>query len=158
QGTYTVVWKTTSAVDGHTTGGSFAFGVGMTPLTGEAAAQSTVTFTPPSPLEVAVKWLLYLSVTLFLGPPVLGLCIWPPAIATAWGGKEQDEGLTDGVNTRLDIVTHVALVALVVTTVMGVFIQVAKATERSLIGVLNADIVRGYLAETRTGNIWILRL
>src|SRR5213078_466307 len=30
-GTYTVTWRTTSAADGHTTAGSFAFGVGQAP-------------------------------------------------------------------------------------------------------------------------------
>lgn len=158
QGIYTVVWKTTSAVDGHTTGGSFAFGVGMTPPTGTTAAPSTVTFTPPSPLEVTVKWLLYLSLSLFLGTLVHGIFIWTPAIASAWVRHERDEALTDAVNARLGVVTHVALVALVVSTVMGVFIQVAKVTARSLIGVLNADIVRGYLVGTRTGGIWLVRL
>jgi methionine-rich copper-binding protein CopC len=31
RGVYTVDWRTTSAVDGHTTVGSFSFGVGETP-------------------------------------------------------------------------------------------------------------------------------
>src|SRR4051794_5376778 len=31
-GTYTVTWRTTSAADGHTTAGSFAFGVGQPPV------------------------------------------------------------------------------------------------------------------------------
>src|SRR5262249_12493771 len=30
-GTYTVTWRTTSSADGHTTAGSFAFGVGQPP-------------------------------------------------------------------------------------------------------------------------------
>ena len=39
QGIYTVVWKTTSAVDGHTTGGSFAFAVGAASLAGRGDAE-----------------------------------------------------------------------------------------------------------------------
>ena len=62
QGVYTVVWKTVSALDGHNTGGSFAFVVGTAaPRGAPAVAQSTVTFSSPKPLEVVAKWLSYLS-------------------------------------------------------------------------------------------------
>src|SRR6266516_4805224 len=39
-GVYTVNWRTVSKVDGHVTGGSFAFGIGVLPPAGASAAQA----------------------------------------------------------------------------------------------------------------------
>ncbi len=64
QGAYTVSWRTVSRVDGHVTGGAFAFGVGVTP---SAAQQPSVTSPPPSPLGVAARWGLYAGLSGLLG-------------------------------------------------------------------------------------------
>ncbi len=64
QGVYTVSWRTVSRVDGHVTGGAFAFGVGVTP---SAAQEATATTPPPSPLSVAAKWGLYAGLAGLLG-------------------------------------------------------------------------------------------
>src|SRR5205823_5103234 len=53
-GVYTVSWRTVSKVDGHVTGGSFAFGVGVQP--GAITQTQSSTSTSPSPLAVAGKW------------------------------------------------------------------------------------------------------
>ncbi len=158
QGIYTVVWKTTSAVDGHTTGGSFAFAVGTASITGSAATQNTVTFSGPTPLEVVTKWLAYLSVSAFLGIIVFGLFIWTPAIAGMRTRAEADETVAEPVNKRLGILAAIALIVLTVTTALGALAQVAKATGRSLVGALDIGVLHGYLLDTHTGSIWCLRL
>lgn len=158
QGIYTVVWKTTSAVDGHTTGGSFAFAVGAASITGSAATQSTVTFSGPTPFEVATKWLTYLSLSIFLGVIVLGLFIWTPAIVGTAIDTEVGESVAESVNTRLGILAEGALIVLTLATALGALAQVAKATGRSLVGALDIGVLHGYLLETRTGSIWCLRL
>ena len=67
KGVYTVTWRTTSAVDGHTTAGSFSFGVGVTPP-GRAADAKSDTQTPrPTVGGVAGRWLLYLGAALLVG-------------------------------------------------------------------------------------------
>lgn len=158
QGIYTVVWKTTSAVDGHTTGGSFAFAVGAASITGSAATQSTVTFAGPTPLEVVTKWLAYLGASVFLGAMALGLFIWTPAIAVTATDGDADDALAERVNKRLAVIADSALFVLAGATALGALAQVAKATGRSLVGALNIDLLHGYLLETRTGSIWCLRL
>lgn len=158
QGIYTVVWKTTSAVDGHTTGGSFAFAVGAASITGGAATQSTVTFSGPTPFEVATKWLTYLSVSVFLGCIVLGLFTWTPAIMAAGQDTDAGEAVIESVNTRLGILAEGALIVLTAATALGALAQVAKATGLSLGGALSISALHGYLLETRTGSIWCLRL
>lgn len=74
-GVYTVTWRTVSRVDGHVTGGAFAFGVGAAP----AAAPGPTTTSPfPSPLAIASRWGLYLGLSGLVG---LGW-VWAAALET----------------------------------------------------------------------------
>jgi copper transport protein len=78
KGTYTVSWRTVSAVDGHPTAGTFAFGVGvgaptLPPAQAVAAARGTP---PPSPLAVAGRWAYYWGLTLLLGAAATGLLVF----------------------------------------------------------------------------------
>ncbi len=59
KGIYTVAWRVVSRVDGHATGGAFAFGVGVSPADQPRANVSTPVTPPISPAEVAGRWLLY---------------------------------------------------------------------------------------------------
>jgi copper transport protein len=68
EGVYTVTWRVVSRVDGHTTAGAFAFGVGVEP--GEAAVGPGVRVPrspPPSPFEIAGRWLLFVGLGLLVG-------------------------------------------------------------------------------------------
>jgi copper transport protein len=68
EGVYTVTWRVVSRVDGHTTAGAFAFGVGVEP--GEAAVRASVRgheSPPPSPWEIAGRWLLFVGAGLLVG-------------------------------------------------------------------------------------------
>ncbi len=64
RGTYTVSWRTVSQVDGHVTGGAFAFGVGIAPAPTE---QPQVTAPPPSPAAVAARWAMYVGLCGLMG-------------------------------------------------------------------------------------------
>jgi copper transport protein len=77
-GTYTVSWRTISAVDGHPTAGTFAFGVGaggpvLPPALAVAAARATP---PPAPLAVAGRWAYYWGLVLLLGASASGLLVF----------------------------------------------------------------------------------
>ncbi|TMI76794.1 MAG: copper resistance protein CopC, partial [Bacillati bacterium ANGP1] len=73
QGTYTVSWRTVSQVDGHVTGGAFAFGIGVAP---PPAQQSQVTAPPPSPGAVASRWAMYVGLSGLFG----GAWLWTLAL------------------------------------------------------------------------------
>ena len=64
-GGYVVAWTTTSAVDGHTTKGSFAFVVGNGPLPTPPPVPEAAP--PPSALEIAGRALSYAGIALGLG-------------------------------------------------------------------------------------------
>ncbi len=76
QGTYTVTWRTTSALDGHTTIGSVAFGVGVPGVaTGAEGAQAEMRTPSPTVASVAGRWLFYVGVVLMLGAAVVGVVV-----------------------------------------------------------------------------------
>lgn len=71
-GVYTVSWRTVSEVDGHLAGGTFAFGVGVTPtgaVTGTFATKSR----SPSLSSVVSRWLLYVGLMGMVGAVFLGV-------------------------------------------------------------------------------------
>lgn len=72
RGVYTVAWRVVSKVDGHATGGAFAFGVGVDP-TDAVLADVPLEETPsPSPFEIGGRWLLYVGLGLLLGVAWVG--------------------------------------------------------------------------------------
>ncbi|MEX2586528.1 MAG: copper resistance protein CopC [Actinomycetota bacterium] len=74
-GTYTVSWRTVSKVDGHTSAGGFAFGVGEAP---DPSAQVTVEdkagADPPGSIS---RWVLYLGLSAMLGAAWIALFAVP---------------------------------------------------------------------------------
>lgn len=84
-GVYTVTWRTTSSVDGHSTGGSFSFGVGVAPT--KAAATTGAPRTPrPSPLAVLGRWVFYAGLVTLVGAGSTTLFVTrrPPAAPRWW--------------------------------------------------------------------------
>ena len=87
KGVYTVTWRTTSSVDGHTTAGSFSFGVGVTPSPSASQQGVSRPHTPsPTPAAVLGRWCLYTGLALLFGAAIVGLflarSVWPrPAVA-----------------------------------------------------------------------------
>ncbi|HET7263152.1 MAG TPA: CopD family protein [bacterium] len=63
-GVYTVSWRTVSRVDGHTTGGTFAFGVGVSAA---AAVLPASAGSPPSAASIVSRWAFYLGLSGIMG-------------------------------------------------------------------------------------------
>lgn len=66
-GTYVVVWRTLSVVDGHVIRGSFAFGVGEPVAADVAVAVASI---ESSPAAVVSRWLLFVGVAVLIGGPL----------------------------------------------------------------------------------------
>jgi copper transport protein len=77
-GTYTVAWRTVSRDDGHVSGGSFAFGVGVAApaADNQGASVPEASTPPPSPLATAGQWLLYCGLALLVGAAASGLVVY----------------------------------------------------------------------------------
>ena len=75
-GIYTVTWRTTSTADGHSTGGSFAFGVGVSPAGSSPPAGAVIPATPKlSPEAVAGRWLLYAGLAVLLATATMRFAV-----------------------------------------------------------------------------------
>ena len=69
-GTYVVVWRTLSVVDGHVIRGSFAFGVGEPVAADVAVAVASI---ESSPAAAVARWLLFMGVAMLIGAPLQAL-------------------------------------------------------------------------------------
>ena len=74
-GTYLVSWQVLSAVDGHTTNGTYSFGVGVTSL--GVTTGATDTNVRIAPLSIGARWGTLLGVALLLGLYAFRLFILP---------------------------------------------------------------------------------
>ena len=83
-GVYIVTWRNLSAVDGHATDGSYAFGVRATPAPGAARPQSF----RASPLEAVARMSLIAGIVLLLGTAAGALArfgdVGPSRAAFGW--------------------------------------------------------------------------
>jgi copper transport protein len=77
-GGYLVAWTATSAVDGHTTKGNFAFVIGSGPL--PPVPEVAEAAPPPSLLEIAGRALSYAGIALGLGTAFFVLFVAPAGI------------------------------------------------------------------------------
>jgi len=80
-GVYTVNWRTVSKVDGHVTGGSFAFRIGIQPSSGSAGTGAAnggplSTGSTPAPAAVAGLWLLYWGLALLAAAGATGVLVF----------------------------------------------------------------------------------
>jgi copper transport protein len=162
EGFYTVVWRANSAVDGHTTAGSFAFAVGSTPPPAATAfgdIPSGTRFTPPTPAETITKWLAILAATTVVGALGLLLLVWLPTLrATVPETDGAGTAVARRIARRLIALTGLGLTVLLVTTVVGLVLQAAKVTNRSALGALDGAVLSDFLFNTRTGAIWSARV
>lgn len=79
-GVYTVSWRTVSRVDGHVTGGAFAFGVGVSPA---AAVLPAAAGPPPSAASIVSRWLFYIGLAGLTG----AAWVWTMAVPAAAAGS-----------------------------------------------------------------------
>ncbi len=81
-GTYTVVWRNVSTVDGHKVAGSFLFAVGEPIGSGtqvDIAEQPLI----QSPLDPIVRWIIYVGIAVFAGGLLFDLVIATRVARTA---------------------------------------------------------------------------
>ncbi|MGH2590719.1 MAG: copper resistance protein CopC [Actinomycetota bacterium] len=85
-GVYTVVWRTVSRTDGHTTSSAFSFGVGVSPEEVSPLGPGTAPETPPPNVaSVAGRWGIYAGLAVLFGAAIAGLLAFGVgAVARPW--------------------------------------------------------------------------
>jgi len=94
QGVYTVSWQTTSAVDGHVTGGAFAFGLGVAPNPADVATLAAPPEESQGWADAVIRWLGYVAIVTLFGLVLFEPAVLQPALADAppqhrWGEQVQ---------------------------------------------------------------------
>ena len=172
-GTYTVIWKTASAVDGHLVKSAFSFVVGNADLLNSAASLTPIDTGPKvatgndatnlSPIVVWLRWLNYMAGALLLGCVGFGLLVWQPALKIA--GRKY--GLSD-LNLkrleqlgwrRLNWLAGGALLSLVLGWVTAFVYQLTVVSGRDWLDVgLYGGPLTDFALSSRFGQIWLIRL
>lgn len=148
-GTYLVSWEVLSTVDGHTTSGSFPFGVGVGQL---SAAPGSVTSTAQQPtlFSTGARWLNLTGLALLLGLFTFRLFVWNPVFRNV-ELDEADERL-DLSFGRMSLNVGVAGLLLV-----GAGLIVTLLAQASKVDLLNFENLQIWIS-TRFGNMWLIRL
>jgi copper transport protein len=165
-GTYTVVWRVLSAVDGHVTAGSFAFRVRGTDgaaepedpiqpvegMDGEFGGSSPT----PDPLRWLARALIFGSLALLLGGPILSLLIIEPTT----GERKDGPGarLWVALGRSFGSIGAFAAVILFLALVLDLLLQVSSITGGGVGEALGrGDLALTVLNSTRYGLTWTLR-
>jgi copper transport protein len=143
-GLYTVSWRVLST-DGHSTEGSFAFGIGV------AVASTTVlpTINETIPVDSAlIRWINLLSLSLAVGSLAFWLFVWTPAVPQGHGQTER----------RMQGVIWCGWVLLGASSILMLLLQVSIAGGISVFDAVTNPALGVVLSGSYYGQIWQARL
>ncbi|HYP59585.1 MAG TPA: copper resistance protein CopC, partial [Thermomicrobiales bacterium] len=147
RGTYSVVWRTLSAADGHRFSGYFAFTIGSSSDVQTVIPPSfSDSGGPPFWVEVLSRWFAFLTMSLLTGLWLTWVAVIRPALAPVW-----QVGPT--VVTRVRRYALVAGLLYLVGSIGALLVQASGQSDGDLMGAINDTLV-----DTRWGRIWTLRL
>lgn len=146
-GAYLVSWQVLSAVDGHTTSGTFAFGYGVA-ATAVTNTESTVT-AQISPLSATSRWLTLIGIALLMGLFAYRLIVWNPIVADV--DLEADEEALDLKLAQLGI--RIGIIGIVLVGIGLVLIFIDQTRLYDLLQTANLQAWVG----TRFGTMWLVR-
>lgn len=173
-GTYTVIWKTVSAVDGHLVKSAFSFVVGAASPGGSnaliLAGQSNAANLPVgddasnlSVWSVLVRWLNYLAEAMVVGCAAFGLLIWRFSLQRAQKAFQLDAATLSYAAQigwrRLVRLEDAAIILLVLGWLLDLIYQLSVVTERSPLDFsLYGSPLADFALTSRFGQIWLVRL
>ncbi len=146
QGAYLVSWQVLSAVDGHTTSGTYSFGVGVAAMavSNEASLSAQI-----SVLDAIARWLTLTAVALLMGLFTFRLLVWNPL----WRKQERDvpELALDVRLARLGIRAGMMAVGLLAVALVLIFVN-----QNQKFDLISGDNF-GIWLSTRYGLMWLYR-
>ena len=159
QGTYTVLWRVLSSVDGHRTAGTFAFSVGQAIGPAPPPQAGTIDFdtdasTPPRWLAVTNRWLAFAGMAAFIGAVVFPALVLPAGLRAIRADDRNLEAIARKASRVIGVTVISALAVITVTTALSLWLQAWAATGQ-------ADSLSGLKdvwTDTRFGEIFTLRL
>jgi copper transport protein len=143
EGLYTVTWRVLST-DGHSTEGSFAFGIGV-PVTTSSTIPLIDETVPPE--SAAIRWFSLLSMSLAVGSVAFWLFVWKPSASQ-----------TPAVERRLRLVMALGWLLLGLSSLLSLLLQVSTAAQVSVLDAIGNPAFGGMLFNSRYGQIWLARM
>ncbi len=154
-GTYTVVWKNLSSVDGHKVIGSFVFAVGE-PLS--AAAQIAAVEQPllQTVADPWLRWLVFLSAAIVIGGLSFELLIVVPVV---YGSSSKDSWQSAGTAAS-NAWSKVAAISLVVLifSMLGQLLQQASVLSGNSAFAPDLKVIKSVAFDSGWGRLWTYRL
>jgi len=156
---YTAIWRSRSAADGHITEGGVPFGIGVAATT---ASLIPAPGTPDPALETppvwdsAARWLMLVMLALAFGGLPFGLLVWRPAMRRA-RSDAADSAAADTAMTR--IIRSLVLVGgglFLLASVFFLVVQAADAAGVPFFQALGAPVVQ--LLSGRSGQLILARM
>jgi copper transport protein len=149
-GTYTVSWRTLSAVDGHSVKGAFPLFVGEV----GTSAPPTVLESPPDPFESLIRALIFLGTALLVGGALFGSVVMGPAQVALAADRNRID-LRAAWERRFRRFGFTVAGLLLLVHVFWLIRQVANIADVASIGAFGDPLLR-YLG-TRNGMIWLVK-
>ncbi len=152
-GTYTVVWRNVSSVDGHKATGSFLFAVGE-PV--GAATQTDVTEQPiiQSPADPAVRWIIYIGIAVFTGGLLFELLI-----ATRVARAEDDhQSLSFALiaSNRFTSIALIAIIVVILAQIAQLILQTTIAFDVTVVAIRPNQLI-DLVTQSDWGRFWSWR-
>jgi copper transport protein len=144
EGLYTVSWRVLST-DGHTTEGSFAFGIGVA----VAARVTPPTISEAVPADSAfIRWINLLSLSLGVGSLAFWIFVWKPTVPQ---GQPEIERWMRRINWSGWVLMGLA-------GILMLLLQVSVAAGISVLDAVTNPALSAVLSGSRYGQVWLARL
>jgi len=154
-GTYTVVWKNLSSVDGHKVIGSFVFAVGE-PLSAGAQVDAAEQPLLQSVADPWLRWLVFVAAAIVIGGLAFELLIGIPVI---YGDSAKESWQTAGVAMSAAW-SRFAVIGLgvLILAMLGQLLQQAAVLSGNSAFAPDFEVLRSIALESGWGRLWTYRL
>jgi copper transport protein len=146
-GTYSVVWQTLSAADGHEAQGYISFTIGTVNDIASVVPPALSTTSGPSLwVQATARWISYIGLAMIAGIWPVWLLVLRPAISPAWQAGPR-------LTRRVRKLTYLGVGIGLLGAVLALYVQIdaAAGSERLV------SAARSTLTDTRYGRIWLAR-
>mgnify|MGYP003753970415 CR=1 FL=1 len=154
-GTYTVIWKNLSSVDGHKVIGSFVFAVGE-PLSAGAQIDAVEQPLLQTVADPWLRWLVFVSAAIVIGGLAFELIIGVPVV---YGLSSKDSWQVAGVaaSKAWSRVATISL-AVLILAMLGQLLQQASVLSGNSAFAPGPDVLKSIALESGWGRLWTYRL
>ena len=153
-GTYTVVWKNLSSIDGHKVVGSFVFAIG------ESLSAHAQIYPDEQPLlqtvvDPWIRWVVFLSVAIVIGGLTFELLVGIPVIYSD-SAKEDWVSAAVSVSTFWSRIATVSMVVLILA-LLGQILQAVSVVSGSVTLIPDVGLLKSVAMESGWGRFWMYR-